>query len=170
MLLVALWAIAAPGAQAQATEDLPPELEQRAHHLYRQVMCPTCVGQTIDQSRAPIAANMRGLVRERLRAGDTDEEILALFVDAYGESVLASPPTSGTGLFAWVIPPIALAAGGFMVFLAIRALRQPSPVAQTPLHRRPPSSGDESDSYLALVDEELGGEDERPQSTKNGKG
>ena len=145
-------------AQAQTDEDLSPELERRAQTLYREIMCPTCVGQTIHQSQAPIATNMRAIVRERLAAGYSDQEILAFFVDAYGESVLASPPREGVGMAAWIIPPVALALGGGAVFLAIRSLRRPLPesVRERMAYTQPAEDRNESlDSYLRLVDEEL---------------
>jgi cytochrome c-type biogenesis protein CcmH len=155
-VLAVLAGLAVP-AQAQ-TQELPPELEQRAHALYKQVMCPTCPGQTIDQSRSPVASSMRQIVRERLLAGDTDAQILAFFVDAYGESVLAAPPRDGVGLAAWLVPPFALLLGGVAVFVAVRTLRRPAAVTDAGPRQ---TEEDTADPYLRLVDEEMGIEDRR---------
>ena len=81
---------------AQEYVELPPELDARAAALYNGIMCPQCNGQTISQSHAEIAETMRGMVREQLKAGATDDEIYAFMVGAFGQSVLASPPTSGS--------------------------------------------------------------------------
>lgn len=152
------------GVSAQAPQQLPPELEARAQDLYKQVMCPICDGQTIDQSRSQIAADMQSVIRERLLAGESDQAILDFFVEAYGESVLAAPPKRGAALTAWLVPPAALALGGGLVFLAIRTLQRPSP---RPAQGRPDAEDPPEetwDPYLRLVDQELdaGNERERP--------
>ena len=82
-------------AHAQSYEDLPPELEERAQSLYASLLCPQCAGQTIAQSSAPVASAMRGVIRDQLLAGATDDAIVTALVSAYGEGVLASPPVRG---------------------------------------------------------------------------
>jgi cytochrome c-type biogenesis protein CcmH len=81
-------------------------LEQRAHQLYSQLMCPVCDAQTIDGSNAPIAQSMRLKVRELLDDGKTNSEIKEYFVlrSPEGEAILAAPEGGGFNLLAWIVP------------------------------------------------------------------
>jgi cytochrome c-type biogenesis protein CcmH len=125
-----------------------PTLEQRAQALDRQLICPVCPGETLDQSGVQIAKDMRVLIRERLAAGDTEEAIKAYFVDRYGTRILAEPPASGISLAVWVIPPVVLAAGAAALWAVVREMRRRA-VA--------PRAEDESlGKYLGAVDDELG--------------
>ena len=131
ILLAAAFAVAlAPAARAQVFEELPPQLEARARALYAGVMCPQCAGQTLDQSSAPIADAMRSVIRTQLLAGAEDGAIIAALVESYGEAILASPPTRGFSLLAWLVPPIALLLGAAAVAVALRNMRARGPDAQ----------------------------------------
>lgn len=110
-------------ASAQSYEELPPELEERAQGIYSGVMCPQCAGQTIDESNAPIAEAMRTTIKAQLRNGASDDAIVDSLVQSYGEGILASPPTRGFSLLAWLVPPLALLLGAAVVFLTIRNMR-----------------------------------------------
>ena len=153
MLALALIAAtaAAGAARAQSYDELPPELDQRAQRLYGAIMCPQCAGQSIDQSNAPVARAMRQAIREQLRDGAGDDEIIDLLVTAYGEEILASPPTRGFSLAAWAVPPAALLLGGAAVALAVRSLRRrPGASAE------PAATGDAGlEPYLDIVDREM---------------
>jgi len=99
---------------------------------------------------------MRQMVRERLLAGDTDNEVYAFMVDAFGQSILASPPTSGFGLAVWVVPPIGLLLGTLVVALFIRRLQQkPSRHSIAPIAAETPQARDALGTYLHLVDIEM---------------
>ena len=150
-----LAAFAAPPADAQTYEELPPELEERAQRIYSGLMCPQCAGQTIDESNAPIAEAMRDAVKAQLRNGMTDSEIMDSLVQSYGESVLASPPTRGFSLLAWLVPPLALLLGAAAVAVAVRAMRAaPAPAAAD--GGRGAYTGESADLPFDLVDRELG--------------
>ena len=110
-------------ANAQAYDELPPDLEERAQRIYSGVMCPQCAGQTIDESNAPIAEAMRTAIKAQLRNGAPDDAIMDSLVQSYGEGILASPPTRGFSLLAWLVPPLALLLGAAAVFFAIRNMR-----------------------------------------------
>lgn len=166
-LASALSAALAPPARAQTYETLPPELEERARGIYAGVMCPQCAGQTLDQSSAPIAEAMKSVVRTQLLAGATDDAIIAALVESYGESVLASPPTRGFSLLAWLVPPLALLIGAAAVAAALRNRRarvpDAAPGGAVPIagSGSPPVAGSEAeadarDLPLDLVDLELG--------------
>ncbi len=108
---------------AQTYEELPPDLEERAQRIYSGVMCPQCAGQTIDESNAPIAEAMRTAIQAQLRNGASDDAIMDSLVQSYGEGILASPPTRGFSLLAWLVPPLALLLGAAAVFFTIRNMR-----------------------------------------------
>ena len=81
-----------PALAVQPDEMLAdPALEARAREISREVRCPVCQGETIDDSNARISRDLRLIIRERLVAGDTDEEVVAFLVDRYGEFVLFNP-------------------------------------------------------------------------------
>jgi len=149
---------ALPIAHGQDFIELTPELDARAASLYAGIMCPICDGQTISQSHAQISETMRQMVRERLIAGDSDDEIYAFMTSAFGEDILASPPTSGIGVAVWVVPPIALLLGAVTVAFVVRQLRA-SPPRKASANANAALSGESSDAldpYLGLVDREMG--------------
>ena len=119
----ALITLSTTAARAQSYEELPPDLEERAQRIYSGVMCPQCAGQTIDESNAPIAEAMRTAIKAQLRSGATDDAIVDSLVQSYGEGILASPPTRGFSLLAWLVPPLVLLLGAAAVALAIRNMR-----------------------------------------------
>jgi len=155
--LLALAAVAAAlspaAAVAQVSEELPPELQERARAIYEGVMCPQCAGQTLDQSSAPIADAMRSVVRTQLLAGETNDAIIASLVESYGEGVLAAPPARGFSLIVWLVPPLALLLGGAALALALRNMRA-RPADAPPYPSGPPDADQELP--FDLVDRELG--------------
>ena len=131
-------------------EDVP-DLERRAQAINRDLMCPVCPGESIDQSQNPVAVQMRGIVVERLRDGWTEDEIKAYFVESYDSRVLMEPPRSGPNLLAWLVPPVAVA--GAMGILALvlwsmRTRREPEP--------QPTLSEAERSGYLARIEAAAG--------------
>jgi cytochrome c-type biogenesis protein CcmH len=84
-------------------------LEQRARDLSRQLRCVVCQSQNIDNSNAPLAKDMRILVRERLLAGDSDEVIIAYLVARYGDYILLKPPVQTNTAFLWAAPMLIFA-------------------------------------------------------------
>ena len=155
-VLLALFAALVSPGRVLAQEDDERSLEERAQSLDRQIICPVCPGETLNQSRATLAVQMRAVLRERLAEGQSEQEIKDYFVSVYGDSVLASPPTRGFSLTVWVVPPVGLLMGAVAVFFAIRTLRRPPMPAPAA-----PSVGmandEELEHLLALVDEEMEG-------------
>lgn len=97
-----------------------PVLEQRARALSRELRCMVCQNQSIDDSEAPLARDLRILVRERLKAGDSDAEVLDFLAARYGEFVLLKPRVNWrTGLL-WFAPPALLLAGGLVLLVLWR--------------------------------------------------
>lgn len=109
-----------------------PALEARARALSQELRCVVCQNQSIDDSNAPLAHDLRVLVRERLTAGDTDAEVLSYITARYGEFVLLRPRFKPETLVLWLAPLLLLAgAGAFLVRARKRAVA--SPAAAGPL-------------------------------------
>ena len=100
-----------------------PKLEARARELSRELRCMVCQNQSIDESEAPLARDLRLLVRERLTKGDTDQQVLDFLVVRYGEFVLLKPPLESSTIILWALPPVALLAGAVGLFFALRRRR-----------------------------------------------
>ena len=111
-LILALCLVAAPVWAVQPDEVLDdPALEARARDISSGLRCLVCRNESIDESNADLAGDMRVLVRERLVAGDSNAEVVDYIVDRYGEYVLLSPQTSGSNLLLWLAGPLMLGAG-----------------------------------------------------------
>ena len=106
-----------------------PALEARARALSEQLRCMVCQNQSIDDSDADLAHDLRVLVRERLAAGDSDEEVIDYVVSRYGEFVLLKPRFSLRNALLWMTPILLLVVGGTFIILGIRRRR----VATQPL-------------------------------------
>ena len=127
-LLVCLMLVATPAFAVQPDEMLAdPELEARARAISRDLRCPVCQGEAIDDSNAPISRDLRLKVRERLMEGDTDTEVIDYIVARYGEFVLFKPRASGSGLILWLAGPAMLLAGGALAFAMTRRKPRPEP-------------------------------------------
>jgi cytochrome c-type biogenesis protein CcmH len=122
-LLVAL--IAPTAALAVEPDEIlkNPQLEARARHLSEELRCMVCQNQSIDDSAAPLARDLRLLVRERLTAGDSDQQVLNYLVARYGEFVLLKPRFELQNLLLWGLPPFALVAGMIALFVTARRRR-----------------------------------------------
>jgi len=126
--------LAAPVFAVQPDEMLAdPALEARARALSKGLRCPVCQNENIDDSDAPIARDLRILLRERLTAGDSDAQAVEYIVDRYGEFVLFEPRATGANLLLWLAGPGMLILGGGIAFLWVRSRRNAgAPAALTP--------------------------------------
>jgi cytochrome c-type biogenesis protein CcmH len=117
--------IASSSSLAVQPEEMlkDPKLEARARELSRELRCMVCQNQSIDESEAPLARDLRLLVRERLTKGDTDQQVLDFLVARYGEFVLLKPPLESRTIILWALPPVALLAGAVGLFFAVRRRR-----------------------------------------------
>lgn len=113
--------VATPGIAVTPDEVLKdPALEERARALSAELRCMVCQNQSIDDSDAPLAKDLRVLVRERLVAGDSDAQVIDYLVDRYGEFVLLKPRLAWHTLLLWAAGPAALIAGLIAVVVALR--------------------------------------------------
>jgi len=128
-----------------------PSLEEQAQSIDKNLICPVCPGETIEQAQVQLARDMRALVREKLREGWSRGQVLQFFSDVYGEDVLASPPKRGFNIIAWAVPPAALIGGAILLALVLAAMRKDN-------KDQPGASGSDAElaPYLSQVDEELG--------------
>ncbi|XAT60877.1 cytochrome C biogenesis protein CcdA [Rhodobacteraceae bacterium Araon29] len=109
VFFVLMLAIAIPGWAVEPDEILSDAmLENRARDLSQNLRCLVCQNESIDESNASLARDLRLLVRERLMKGETDQEVLVFIVDRYGEFVLLRPQANGVNLILWALTPIAL--------------------------------------------------------------
>ena len=126
--------LAGPVAAVLPEEQLAdPALEARAREISQDLRCVVCQNQSIDDSDAPLAADLRAIVRERLTAGDSDEEVMAYIVARYGNFVLLKPPLDGQTLLLWSAPVLVLIPGGVGLILYLRRRGRAGAVEPTPL-------------------------------------
>jgi cytochrome c-type biogenesis protein CcmH len=117
-MFVAVVLMASPAFAVQPDEIMgDPAKEARARDLSRELRCMVCQNQSIDDSEAPLARDLRLLVRERIAAGDSDNQVMDFLVARYGEFVLLKPRVNQHTLVLWLLPPLALAGGGLALWL-----------------------------------------------------
>jgi cytochrome c-type biogenesis protein CcmH len=120
-LVTAAAVYAVPARAVQPDEVLPdPALEARARALSRELRCMVCQNQSIDDSDAPLARDLRILVRERLKAGDGDRQVLDFLTARYGEFVLLKPRFSWHTAALWGTPAAVLILGGIGLVMVLR--------------------------------------------------
>lgn len=133
-LALALVLLAGPAHAVLPQEQLSdPKLEARARHIGAELRCLVCQNQSIDDSDAALASDLRIILRERLMAGDSDQQAIDYIVQRYGSYVLLKPPFDGQTLVLWLGPFLALAAGGLGVGLYLRHRMQADQAAPAPL-------------------------------------
>ncbi len=96
---------------SQQTDNIDNQIRDISNHL----MCPVCSGQSVAESNAQLAKDMRLTIRQQLEEGKNKEQILAYFVDRYGENILSSPPAKGFNILIWVLPTAGLILIGFIL-------------------------------------------------------
>ena len=143
-LLLATSAAAQDSGQSTVTDD-------QVNAIAKQLYCPVCENIPLDVCPTQACAQWRALIREKLSQGWTENQIKDYFVAQYGDRVLATPPARGLNWLVYVIPPVAILAGVFILYRAMRAWKAPASA--------PPVSGltDESpkDEYIERLEEEL---------------
>jgi len=143
-------ALALPAVAVEPDEMLKdPALEARARALSQTLRCMVCQNESIDESHAPLARDLRILVRERIQAGDSDAAVRDFLVARYGEFILLEPRFSTRTILLWAAPLLALLAGAIGITVAMRN-RRPAPQ---------PLSDAEKRRLAALLEEEHEGAD-----------
>lgn len=150
-IIAALFALVLPALAVQPDEILEdPALEERARTLSKDLRCLVCRNESIDESNAALARDLRILLRERLVAGDTDDEAMAFLVDRFGEYVLLRPRATGSNLVLWVSGPVLLV---LALGVALLYLRRSSAAAA----RAPDALSEEETARLReILKDEIG--------------
>ncbi len=117
------------GAVLPSEQLADPRLEARARAISAGIRCVVCQNQSIDDSDAPLAHDLRVIVRERLTAGDSDAKCVQYLVDRYGHYVLLKPPVETATLALWLAPFVLLAAGGVAIAVGVQRKHAARPVA-----------------------------------------
>ena len=145
-ILVGLMAIGWSGpARAQTANPSDDDVNRIAKQLY----CPVCENIPLDVCPTQACEQWRETIRMKLAEGWSDEKIKQYFVDQYGARVLATPPAAGFNWLVYILPPVAILAGAFILFRAFRAWGRPRGVEEAP----PVATSD--DPYVAQLEEEL---------------
>jgi len=150
LAIVALALLAGPAAHAVQPDEImsDPAKEARARELSRELRCMVCQNQSIDDSEAPLARDLRLLVRERIAAGDSNAQVLDFLVARYGEFVLLKPRFERQTLLLWLLAPLLLAGGGLALWLQMRRRAQDGTAVT------PPLTPDEEARLSALMSDE----------------
>ena len=124
-LVVALHVVCGTHAFAVQPDEMmrDPVQEARARALSRELRCMVCQNQSIDDSDAPLARDLRLLVRERINAGETDSQVIDFLVARYGAFVLLKPRFEAQTYVLWLLPPLALGIGAILLLMAARRRR-----------------------------------------------
>ncbi len=120
----------------------PPPLDQRVHDVASQLRCPVCQGESVADSPSQLAQQMRGVIRQQLQSGKSEQEVIQYFRTSYGDQIVWSPPWQGFTLLAWLVPIGLLLAGIILLFFVLRDWRALAPASSTA-----------ADPELANVDE-----------------
>ena len=137
-IVAALACALALNAFAQADESAHPDaaVEQRLKDLSEELRCLVCQNETIADSAAPLALDLRNQIRTMIRQGKSDDEIRAYMVDRYGDFVLYKPPLKGTTLLLWIGPFALLAIGAVVIVIVARSRRAAAPAGEVPPERK----------------------------------
>jgi cytochrome c-type biogenesis protein CcmH len=130
----------------------PTPSDDDVNRIARQMYCPVCENTPLDVCATQACAQWRGLIREKLAAGWTDEQIKQYFVAQYGARVLAEPPSQGWYRLISIIPLVLLVLGFYILYRSLASMRKPA-AAKTEPEATPATPDD--DTYLQRVEEEL---------------
>jgi cytochrome c-type biogenesis protein CcmH len=118
LLVIAFWTCSVVAVHAVQPDEIMPDAakEARARELSRELRCMVCQNQSIDDSDAPLARDLRLLVRERIAAGDSNGQVIDFLVARYGEFVLLKPRFNPHTILLWLLPPLVLTGGGIALW------------------------------------------------------
>lgn len=127
-------------------------LDDRVNEVAHLLMCPVCQGQSVAESNSNLAQDMRQVIRKQLEEGKSKEEVIAYFVNRYGETILASPPPRGVNWILWLLPGLAIICGGLVI--GIYLYKSQPGRSSGDSGKRADNRAADSD-YVLKIDEEL---------------
>ncbi len=135
-------------------------LDQRVQQVAAQLKCPVCQGESVADSPSLISQQMRGVIRQQLQSGKSEQEVIAYFQARYGDQIVWSPPWQGFSLLAWLVP-IALLLGGLLLMAFVLRDWRSVPSSETSSHDAELTNIDEADlaGLRALLEQELAADD-----------
>src|SRR6059058_3505411 len=108
-----------------------PTLDQRVHEVASQLKCPVCQGESVADSPSQLSQQMRGVIRQQLQSGKSEQEVIQYFRTSYGDQIVWLPPWQGFTLLAWLVPIGLLLAGIILLFFVLRDWRALEPASST---------------------------------------
>lgn len=142
------------GLLPSAIESFSEEktLDDQANEISNELLCPVCAGQSVAESNSNLANDMRQVIRKKLEEGQSQEEIMAYFIDTYGETILGAPPKKGVNWFLWLLPGFAITAG--LIGIGLFLYRAGSDNDEE-TEKKQNTESTRSDPYLNRIDEEI---------------
>jgi cytochrome c-type biogenesis protein CcmH len=139
------------GMVSVALAQQPTPSDDDVNAIAKQLYCPVCENIPLDVCPTEACAQWRELIREKLTAGWTEQQIKDYFVEQYGQRVLGAPPARGLNWLVYLVPPVAILAGVYILFRAFKAWNRSvtQPLSQ------PPVTSQTDDEYIARLEEEL---------------
>jgi cytochrome c-type biogenesis protein CcmH len=123
LVLAILAIVAATWTGLLATSATHKTLDQRTQEVAEQLKCPVCQGESVADSPALLAGQMRQVIREQLQAGKSEQQVVQYFVNRYGDQIAWSPPWQGFALLAWLVPIVLLLGGAILLLVVWRDWR-----------------------------------------------
>ena len=131
VLLAALAFIGAIWSYMALHNSTQQTLDQHVQSIASQLKCPICQGESVAESQSSLAQEMRGVIREKIQEGQSDQQIIQFFSDRYGTQIVWSPPLSGFGVLAWLVPIMLLLIGIGIVAMTLQNWHETSIVPET---------------------------------------
>jgi len=150
LLLLLLLGLFLTGNALAQDSNPPKPSDDEINAIAKQLYCPVCENIPLDVCGTQACAQWRDLIQQKLAAGWTEEQIKQYFVDQYGDRVLATPPARGFNWLVYVVPPLAILGGLFVLYRALRTWRQPISQAE-----EAEASAALPDEYVARLEAEL---------------
>lgn len=148
-LLTGLFLTSLAFFSVQAQSPTPSDDDVNA--VAKQLYCPVCENISLDVCPTQACAQWRALIKEKLAAGWSSQQIKDYFVAQYGDRVLSTPPTHGLNWLVYILPPVIFLGGVYLVYRVMRNMKRQPPAALEP----PPSEPDNTDPYFTELEAEL---------------
>lgn len=140
-----------------ASAQQPTPSDDQVNAIAKQLYCPVCENIPLDVCPTTACAQWRELIRQKLAEGWNEQQIKDYFVQQYGARVTGTPPPSGINWLVYLVPPLAILAGVYIVYRAFRSMKRPLPEADIqPTNLEPPAeTGTNQDEYIRRMEEEV---------------
>ncbi|NJD58821.1 MAG: hypothetical protein C3F13_06125 [Anaerolineales bacterium] len=144
-------------AEQVVVAQQPTPSDDQVNAIAKQLYCPVCENIPLDVCGTAACAQWRELIREKLTAGWTEQQIKDYFVQQYGSRVLGTPPVKGINWLVYLVPPIAFGVGVYILYRAYRSWRKPNPSSGAPVEQNAPSQTQDTtqDDYIRRLEEEV---------------